>query len=131
MAWTKGVARGSGAGSRKSKRAPGSMQMLKLKAEARHLLPLPRERHATLPFVADVATRTLCAPWPRGRELPGDAERLMQVMKCLAEAKLPGQVCWCWPDRASELIDARPGWLAAWCRDKACYRIDPASQEAR
>jgi hypothetical protein len=113
----------------KQKRVPGAAALLK--AEQRHRLPLPREMRERQPFVIDVATHTLCAPWPRNRMLPGDDLRLMQVMKCLASAKLPGAVCWCWPDRAPEPIDVRPGWLASWCRDRCCYRLDPASQEAR
>jgi hypothetical protein len=32
---------------------------------------------------------------------------------------------WCWPDCAPEPIQAQPGWLAAWCRDRACYRLEP------
>jgi hypothetical protein len=104
MAWLKGKARSSGAGHRKSKRLPGSTA--RIAPEQRHRLSLPHEMHERRPFLADIAGRTLVAPWPRGRELPGDAERLVAVLHCLANMTSPSKVCWCWPDadRAPELI---------------------------
>jgi hypothetical protein len=69
MAWEKDRARTSDSDSRKSKRAPGAAAMPK--PEQRHQLPLPHEMRERQPF----GSRTLVAPWPRRRELQGDAGR--------------------------------------------------------
>jgi hypothetical protein len=114
----------------RQRREPGAAALVK--PEQRHQAQLPREMRERQPFLLDVAGRVMAAPWPKGRELPGDDLRLLAVLDCIANSPLPGKVCWCWSDREPEPVkDAPPVWLAAWCRDRACYRLDPASQEAR
>jgi hypothetical protein len=127
VAWEKGKSRKPNAKSRpKAKRVPGASS--RILPENRSALPLPREMRDRLPFLADLAGRRLIAPW--SRELPGDADRLLAVLKCIANIPMPGKVCWCWPDRAPEPVDPRPGWLISWMRDRMCYRLDLPRQES-
>jgi hypothetical protein len=93
---------------------------------------LPQSQRVHQPFVADAVGHRLIAPWPRGRELPGDDLRLRAVLTYLANYPLPSGPCWCWPDRAPEPIkDVAPNWVLHWMRDRCCYSLAPASPEPR
>jgi hypothetical protein len=90
----------------------------------RHRCPLPEERRAELPFVWD-GRRMLIAPWPPSkRTLPyGDQQRPEAVTARIGT--LPEDaVVWLWPDRDPAPVgEVGPGWLAAWARDRAVYRL--------
>jgi hypothetical protein len=87
-------------------------------------LPLPPEMRERQPFLLDARRGRIIAPWPRKKELPGDADRLTAVLGRLADVQLPDWLCWCWPDRDPEpACGAGKSWLASWERDRTVYRV--------
>jgi hypothetical protein len=104
-----------------------SMFCLKLRAgdRTRHRCPLPEEQRRQQPFLWD--GRTLIAPWPPSRlALAFSDEQRLEAVTARLGTPPPSAVVWLWPDREPAPVgEVRPGWLAAWARDRACYRIAP------
>lgn len=97
----------------------------------RHLIALPPERHEALPFIVDLLSRRLIAPWPRKRPQPGDEERLDELLAMLDLAELPADVCWAWIDRDPiPVTGTGPNWLANWARGRAIYKLQQARRAA-
>jgi hypothetical protein len=86
----------------------------------RHLCPMPSEVRAQQPFVVDLRSGRIIAPWPRKQPLPGDEARMDALLEQLDPEAFPAAVCWCWPDRDPVPIRGTPpGWLRSWARDRA------------
>ena len=84
-----------------------------------------RERQ---PFLVDILSSTITAPWPRKRPAEGDEGRMWQTIQRLDTDALPALLCWAWADRDPEPVgDVRPGWLQAYARDHAVYRLPPST----
>jgi hypothetical protein len=66
------------------------------------------------------------APWGKKSALPGDMERLHAVEAWIDPEAMPARVCWVFTDgRMPEPVRGTPpGWLAAWARDRAVYRVE-------
>jgi hypothetical protein len=90
----------------------------------RHRLPPPLEMRERQPFLIDAYTGRLVAPWPRRRPASGDEARLWETMQRLDPDALPDALCWVWPDRDPvPVANVGPGWLRAYERDRAVYRL--------
>jgi hypothetical protein len=91
---------------------------------SRHRLPVPFEMRAQQPFLVDAYAGHIIAPWPRRRPAAGDDLRLWETMQRLDLDALPAPLCWAWPDRAPvPVAQVGAGWLAAYSRDHAVYRL--------
>jgi hypothetical protein len=85
---------------------------------------MPQEQRLQQPFVVDALSGKVIAPWPKRGAQAGDAERLEVLRATIDPAALPAPVCWCWPDRKPEPVQAvAPDWLARWARDHAVYAL--------
>jgi hypothetical protein len=100
------------------------MRPASLDTRGRHRIPLPAERREQIGFVLDRVRRQIIAPWGRKKGSADDEARMDAMLDALDAAELPADVCWCWPDRPPEPVTgAAPGWLAAWSRDRAVYKV--------
>ena len=122
---------GNGIGKARSKRAPGTTA--KLQSEHRHQLPLPTEALQQRPFIFDSQSQTLVAPWGRTHSTFATETMLTAMIRVLVENGSPHGVYWVHPDRPPTRVEAEDvhRWLMHWCRDRACYRLDPTSPEPR
>jgi hypothetical protein len=133
MGWQKGKVRSNGKGSRHSKRAPGAMQELKLKAERRDRLPLPDSALMERSFVYDSVSKVLVAPWGRNHCSTFATEAMLLAMtRVIAAEGAPHGVYWLHPSRPPVRVEAEDVhvWLACWQRDHAAYRVDAEQQAA-
>jgi hypothetical protein len=74
--------------------------------------------------VVAAAAGHIIAPWPKNRPANGDEWRLGETVQRLDPDALPAPLCWCWPDRDPVPVgNVGVGWLAAWSRDRAIYRL--------
>jgi hypothetical protein len=69
--------------------------------DQRWRLPVPPEMRERQPFLADVGSGRLIAPWPRNKPAPGDLERLDAMLAMIDRMDIaelsPSLVFWCRP----------------------------------